>query len=442
MHPSTLYTLQALRRGDLAGARELRLPGGLTEFPPEIFGLADTLELLDLSGGSLTHLPDDIGRLHRLKVLFCSGNRFERLPPALGDCCSLSQLSFRGSGLREIPGEALPPSVRWLTLTGNRIVRLPKELGQRKQLQKLMLAGNRLRQLPPELADLPDLELVRLGSNRLTELPTWLAELPRLAWVSWSGNPLERETVLPETGTIPWAQLDVGDLLGEGASGRVHRALWRNRPAMKGRPVALKLFKSAITSDGLPDCEITACLAAGEHPNLTGGIGRLVDHPDGAQGLLMRLLPSHWRALANPPSLSSCTRDVYDPEARMKPTSVLGVAHSAAAAAAHLHARGLLHGDLYGHNVVWDGEAGQAVLADFGAASLLSATGQSSDFQRIEVRAWGLLLGELLALCTTEPAGALHLRSLQQECVQPNPSARPLMVDVVRIVSGLRQTES
>ncbi|WP_447415125.1 hypothetical protein, partial [Clostridium perfringens] len=54
-------TLAALRRGDLAGAREVRLPDGLTEFPQELFGLAGTLELLDLGRGRYT-LPDELGR--------------------------------------------------------------------------------------------------------------------------------------------------------------------------------------------------------------------------------------------------------------------------------------------------------------------------------------------------------------------------------------------
>jgi Leucine-rich repeat (LRR) protein len=86
-------TLDALRRGDLAGARHLRLTD-LAEFPREIYALADTLEVLDLSGGTLTALPGDMGRLHKLRALFCSGNRFERLPPSLGDCASLSQIGF------------------------------------------------------------------------------------------------------------------------------------------------------------------------------------------------------------------------------------------------------------------------------------------------------------------------------------------------------------
>ena len=118
-------TLEALRRGDLAGARVLHLHGGLTEFPDEIFGLADTLEVLDLAGNALTALPGDMARLGKLRVIFCSGNRFERLPSSLGDCPALTQIGFRRTGLRDIPGEALPPGLRWLTVTDNALETLP-----------------------------------------------------------------------------------------------------------------------------------------------------------------------------------------------------------------------------------------------------------------------------------------------------------------------------
>ncbi len=392
---ATLDTLQALRRGDLAGIRELRLPGGLTAFPPEIFGLAETLEVLDLGDGHLTALPDDMGRLGKLRVLFCSNNRFERLPPSLGDCVSLSQLGFRGTGMREVPGEALPPALRWLTLTDNRIEHLPDALGERPLLQKLMLSGNRLRQLPRGLARAENLELVRLAANGFDDLPPWLLDLPRLAWLSWAGNPFECRSARADVALVPWAHLEPAELLGEGASGRVHRALWR-RPDGEPRPVAVKLFKGAMTSDGLPEREMAACLAAGDHPHLTGALGQLIDHPEGLQGLLMPLLPAHWRVLAGPPSLASCSRDVYDPGLRLDPNAALRIATAAAAAAGHLHALGILHGDLYAHNILCDPDTGDAVLSDFGAASVLPTTRESEALQRIEVRAWGLLFGELL----------------------------------------------
>ena len=75
-----MHSLEQLRRGELAGIRRLDLAADLDEFPREIFDLADSLEVLNLSGNRLRALPHDLSRLHRLKVLFCSDNPFETLP--------------------------------------------------------------------------------------------------------------------------------------------------------------------------------------------------------------------------------------------------------------------------------------------------------------------------------------------------------------------------
>ena len=418
-------TLDALRRGDLAGSRSLALRAGLTEFPREILGLADTLEILDLGGNPLAELPADFGRLRNLRVLFCSKTRFARLPPALGDCPALSQVGFRDTGLTEIPAESLPRRLRWLTVTGNRLASVPAALGERPALQKLMLSGNRLRTLPDRLAGLPALELLRLSANRFEALPGWLDVLPGLAWLAWAGNPLDSDRVAADAPALPWARLSLDGMLGEGASGQVHRALWRRAPDVT-QPVALKLFRGAMTSDGLPEREMEACLAAGDHPHLTGGLGRVHSHPDGVQGLAMRLLPGHWRALAGPPSLESCTRDVYAPGQRFAAAVIVRIAGAIASAGAHLQARGLSHGDLYAHNVLWDGGDGSAVLSDFGASAFLPDHDPAlrALLERIDVRAWGILLGELLdrAAPGEEDAG---LRQLQGACLDPAPHRRP-----------------
>ncbi|MFH6786438.1 MULTISPECIES: leucine-rich repeat-containing protein kinase family protein [Methylobacterium] len=431
--PATGAALAALRRGDLAGARKLRLLGGpegrLSEVPPEILGLADTLEVLDLGQNDLTALPGWFGRLRALRVLFCSGNRFDRLPPVLGDCAALSQVGFRGSGLVAVPGESLPPALRWLTLTDNRIATLPASLGERPRLQKLMLAGNRLRALPESLRDAARLELLRIAANGFEALPDCLAALPRLAWLSWAGNPFEDRAAPPSAAAAPavaWGDLTVGPLLGEGASGRVMRAAWRR--ARVETPVALKLFKGAMTSDGLPEREMAACLAAGAHPHLTGGLGRLADHPDGAQGLLMPLLPGDWRVLAGPPSLESCSRDVYAPSLRLTRNAALRLLRGVAAGAAHLHASGFGHGDLYGHNVLWDGVQGEAVLSDLGAASALPPGREGAFLRRLDVRAFGLLAEEVRALA---PLDDFALDALVAACTGPDPAARPAMAGVL-----------
>jgi len=425
------HTLAALRAGDLAGARALNLSGAdLSEVPPEIFGLAEMLEVLDIGATRISALPAEFSRLKKLTVLFASGAPFRRLPEVLGDCPALSQVGFRGCGIEAVPAEALPPALRWLTLTDNRIETLPPALGERPLLQKLMLAGNRLAELPDSLAGAKNLELLRISANRLPALPGWLAELPALAWLAWAGNPFD--TAVPEAAVPPvaWHDLALGKALGRGASGDVFEVSWKDRPA------ALKLFRGTMTSDGLPEREMAACLAAGEHPNLTGALGRVVGHPDGAEGLLMPLLPDGWRVLAGPPSAQSCSRDVYAADFHLPLDVARRLIRDVAAGAARLHARGLSHGDLYAHNVLWDGEGGAAVLSDFGAAAFLPP-GEERRWSALDVRAFGLLLGEVLDGVEGGVDGEVPaaLRALEAACVQPHGGARPSMDEALAALS-------
>jgi serine/threonine protein kinase len=121
---------------------------------------------------------------------------------------------------------------------------------------------------------------------------------------------------------------------------------------------------------------------------------------------------------------------------RLNPEAAQRIAQSVAAATAHLHSRGLLHGDVYAHNTLWDGEAGEAALSDFGATSILPAGEDKDAWCRIEVRAWGLLLGELLDHCTEPLENWERLRELESACVQEDVCARPLMADVINALSS------
>ncbi|AZF32772.1 Serine/threonine protein kinase [Pseudomonas sp. R4-35-07] len=418
-----INTLAQLKDGQLAGATRLDLACGLTEFPREIFELADSLEILNLTGNALSSLPDDLYRLKHLRVLFCSDNAFTELPACLGQCPALSMIGFKANQIRHVPAAALPPQLRWLILTDNCISQLPDELGQRPLLQKLMLAGNQLTHLPPSLAQCENLELIRIASNRLTHLPHWLLTLPSLTWLAYAGNPVEMAVNVAgddETADIPWAELELGDVLGEGASGIIRKALWKPRAL----PVAVKLYKGTITSDGSPLHEMQACIAAGLHPNLIRVQGRIVDHPGDQAALGMDLIDPSYRNLAALPSLASCTRDIYEPSLRLSLDVALRMARGIASVAAHLHRHGITHGDLYGHNILWN-SAGECLLGDFGAASFHATadTLETRALQRIEVRAFGVLLGELLERVDTTVPG--ELEDLRKSCCQPDVLARP-----------------
>ena len=431
-----MHTLSQLRSGQLAGVRRLDLAEGLTDFPREIFDLADTLEVLNLSGNALTRLPDDLPRLHRLRVLFCSDNPFTVLPAVLGRCTGLEMVGFKANRIREVPAGALPPRLRWLILTDNRIAQLPAEIGQCHRLQKLMLAGNRLEDLPIELADCHRLELLRISANCFERMPNWLTSLPRLAWLACAGNPMERSVPAMPQADVPWSQLQVGQLLGEGASGRIYRAVWQ-APDAEPVPVAVKLFKGEVTSDGLPQSEMAASLAAGAHPHLIPVAGRLQGHHEGTPGLVMHFVPATVRTLAEPPSLASCTRDVYPATTVFTAAAVQRIAHGAASALRHLHAQGLLHGDFYAHNLQCDA-AGQTLLGDMGAASVLPSDPVAARaLQRLEVRAFGCLLEELLERMD-ENAGMSQREAwcrLRDDCLQEDTAARPLFADIAARLS-------
>lgn len=422
----TTHTLTRLRAGALQGSTHLDLRGcGLTELPAEVLNLSDTLDVLDVSGNALTTLPDGLARLSKLHTLFASNNRFTCLPPVLGRLPALDTLGFKANQIEDLPAAALAPMLRWLILTDNRLTALPPTLTDCTRLQKLMLAGNRLSQLPRGMGRLQRLELLRLSANHFERadhaLPDELLALPQLAWLAHAGNPYsaaqeQRAQALAPAKAVPWDELRLQHLIGEGASGHIHAARWQPAHPVDGpaQDVALKLFKGAVTSDGLPQCEMAATLVAGKHPHLVGVLGVLAGHPQGAQGLVLPRLAAHWAPLAGPPSMASCSRDVYRPGLCLPAAQAVAMARAAALALAHLHARGLTHGDLYAHNLLVDGQ-GQALLSDFGAASFLpiDEPGRVGALQALDRRALQTLVNELARHCDAPAEVHSALASMQ-----------------------------
>jgi hypothetical protein len=434
--------LQTLRSDNLINATRLDLSCGLTELPREVFEHADTLEILNLTGNALTSLPDDLPRLHKLRILFCSSNNFTTFPEVIGDCPNLSMVGFKSNQIEHVPDIAFPEELRWLILTDNRIETLPDSLGQCTQMQKLMLSGNRLRNLPKSFARFANLELLRIAANQFEELPSWLTSLPRLAWLAFAGNPVAPAPSSDDIfmRDIPWRALQLEKLLGEGASGLISKAHWFSDNGNEPRPVAVKVFKGAMTSDGLPENEMAAALAAGSHENFVEVLGRITHHPDGAHGLVMSLLDEGFMNLAGPPSFESCTRDIYTPGQTFTLGTAHGIALSAASVGTHLHARGLMLGDLYAHNILHHDD-GRCRITDFGGATFLpqGAPGLKHALERLEVRAFGILLEELLERCGVEDAeksAVDKMRTLQAQCQGP-PVERPLFADIQGLLESI-----
>jgi serine/threonine protein kinase len=118
---------------------------------------------------------------------------------------------------------------------------------------------------------------------------------------------------------------------------------------------------------------------------------------------------------------------------------VLDLAKGLAAVGEHLHARGILHGDFYAHNVLYRPE-GACYLGDFGAASFYppQAGGDTNPFEALEVRAFGCLLDELLQ--RLEPGHHVllpSLKALQRRCMEPVAASRPRFAELVATLESL-----
>lgn len=412
-----MHTLAELRSGTLKGITRLTLSENLSVFPPEIFELAESLEILDLSNNRLTSIPDEISRLKKLKIAFFSNNNFTALPSAFKHCENLYMLGFKANQIESFDEDILPLSISWLILTDNKLTQLPRSMGRLCKLQKCALAGNQIKRLPDEMAACRNLELLRLSANRIEVLPPWLLNLPKIAWLAFSGNPCAEyeEFSHPRTAI---GELEVHERLGEGASGEIFRGYSRAHE----KEVAIKFFKGEVTSDGYAKDEMHACLSAGVHPHLIKVFSTIEQSE--RPGLLLEYIPSNYKNLGLPPDFESCTRDTFEKDKAFAIAAVHEVARAISSAAAHLHARGMMHGDLYAHNILIDAQ-NSCYLGDFGAASFYQK--ENRGFEKIEVRAFGCLLDDLLSRCSEKESPVYtKLDGLRERCLSEEAQSRPL----------------
>ncbi|MEY3451146.1 MAG: hypothetical protein RL711_972, partial [Bacteroidota bacterium] len=397
--------------------------------------------ILDLSGNNLSVLPSDFGRLKQLKIVFFSNNHFTSLPEALADCPHLEMIGFKANKIKTVSEKSIPKNTRWLILTDNCIEKLPDSIGNCERLQKCMLAGNMLSTLPDSMANCRNLELLRLSANQITNYPEWLFKLPKLAWLAMAGNPCGAiKTKDIDLKEIPWSALAIQTTLGEGASGLISKAYWNEI----SQTVAVKIFKGEITSDGLPEDEMKASIAVGNHENIVKVLGKIIDHEHQKQGLVFELIPANYTNLAGPPSFETCTRDVFDKAATFSMDQIITIVKGIASAANHIHQRGIMHGDVYAHNVLIN-ELAQPLFGDFGGAMLYEVNSAiGAQLERIEVRAFACLLDDLLQQNETlndDEKKRKKLSQLRDICWKEKVEERPNFKEIVLIIEAISVNE-
>ena len=435
-----MQTLEQLQAGELVGCTAIKLACGLTEFPRDLFNLADSLELLDLSGNQLSALPNDFGKFKKLKIAFFSDNLFTEYPEVLADCPLLEMVGFKANRISSISEKAMSSHLRWLILTNNCITQLPKSIGNCTRLQKFPLAGNQLTELPEEMANCRNLELLRISANNIKELPEWLLTLPKLAWLAYADNPCNEikynNHILND---ISWNELIVKEQLGEGASGIISKAIWNKKE------IAVKVFKGEVTSDGLPLSEMNACALADNHPCLVSLLGKISNHPQQKEGLVFELIPTEFKNLGKPPSFETCTRDTFEAGTTFTIKEIIEIAFHSAFVLEHLHTKGIMHGDFYAHNLMIDQNA-HTLLGDFGAATLYHTTAPNALLhEKLDVRAYGCLLDDLVEHAEqleTNKELITELVKLKNDCLSEIIFQRPNLKDIKSRLKSFKSLNS
>ena len=451
----------------------VRLAGqGLSAWPAlaGVEHLRNVVEL-DLSNNDITEVPPSIGGLAGLEKLNLMGNRLQTLPAEIAQLRRLVLLGLKDNLLEHLPALGGMACLEQLFLTSNRLTTLPEGLDALPRLRKLTAAWNPFASLPASLFRSRSLEFLRVsGAGHLAALPDTVGEADRLAWISIAGNkpPLCPRWPPPRRAeaAIAAESLRLGERLGGGASGDVDAA------SFEGREVVVKWFKRDVDGelargpDGAAADEVAVLrhLMAMREEEAGGGAdgrGHVVTplgstrDAEGNEGFVFTREAGAVIASGRP-NMASVLRCRYDAGAPMPYARAHGACVSVARALSYLHAIGVVHGDVYGHNVVEDG-AGHAVLCDFGASfrSPANAPALAAAFAKMDVRAAAIFMAEMAELCCAQlpppspdgapPAGPqdadrdrpLALRDLARRTSAGPLATRPTAAELVQLLAAL-----
>lgn len=104
------------------------------------------------------------------------------------------KLDMSGQGLRNLALELFRYTfLTELYIASNKLTRLPKQIGELRQLKHLDASYNQISELPPELGMCTYLKQLLLFNNNIQTVPTELGSLHMLEMLGIDGNPLHGE---------------------------------------------------------------------------------------------------------------------------------------------------------------------------------------------------------------------------------------------------------
>uniref|UniRef100_A0A8C9S646 Leucine rich repeats and calponin homology domain containing 3 n=1 Tax=Scleropages formosus TaxID=113540 RepID=A0A8C9S646_SCLFO len=151
----------------------------LKEFPRSAVNhdLTDTTRA-DLSRNRLPELPVEVCTFVSLESLNLHQNCLRSLPEGLVHLQALTYLNISRNQLSTLPAPVCSLPLKVLIACNNKLLSLPEEIGQLRQLTELDVSCNEIQVLPPQVGQLEALRDLNIRRNNLVRLPPELAELP------------------------------------------------------------------------------------------------------------------------------------------------------------------------------------------------------------------------------------------------------------------------
>ena len=106
-------------------------------------------------------------------------------------------VSFEKMKMSEVPSELEHfKNIRVLNLSKNRLVKIPKFIGELKYLEELNLTKNKLEYYPIELCSNESIRILKFGRNLFTTIPNCIESLRQLEFLDLFDTPISS---LPES---------------------------------------------------------------------------------------------------------------------------------------------------------------------------------------------------------------------------------------------------
>ncbi|XP_064928947.1 DISP complex protein LRCH3 isoform X17 [Columba livia] len=139
--------------------------------------LSDTTQA-DFSRNRLSELPAEACHFVSLESLNLYQNCIRYIPEAVLNLQSLTFLNISRNQLSTLPVHLCSLPLKVLIASNNKLVSIPEEIGQLRQLTELDVSCNEIQTIPPQIGNLESLRDLNVRRNNLVRLPEELAELP------------------------------------------------------------------------------------------------------------------------------------------------------------------------------------------------------------------------------------------------------------------------